>query len=405
MKPPQPSPLPCLFLALLAGVGVRLAWIPTWSRLTFDGHERLYVDAFQGNPPDPSSQAWPLLCWLYQGLGILTQDPRALTVVSVLAGAAAVAGAALWAHRNIAPMAGIWTALFVALLPEHAAWSTSPYHVILPHAFFIWGFVLPRWWATACMAIACSMRPELCLLAPFAGLPGLGGIAGLLWYLGIGSPTPDGSLWLAFQSNWHFLGYLGPAILALALGGIKDRRCWKLFVVVAVVHFSGSLFADYGSRHALFGSVVLCIVCAAVVERWTPVLGLICLLILGQETQQMSRIWHSKPDLPNDGQELVVFQTQTDANGTAQPILPEDCIEISEEPPISGQPIPSHLYYFAGEIETDCVLWGMEFWHGQWSSRGLRDRARRMSHLYTLSPVAYWQTGSRPPRLYYRVQK
>jgi hypothetical protein len=405
VKPPSPSPLPCISLAIVSGLLVRLVWMPSWARLGFDGHERLYLQAFEGSPPDPSAQAWPLLCWIYQGLGILSQDPRLLTVLSCLAGTAAIAGAALWAHRELGPKEGLWAALFVALLPDHAAWSTSPYHVILPNALLIWGFVLPRWWAGLCIALACSMRPELCVLAPLAGWPGIAGITGIAWWAALGAGVPGGSPWVSLQMNISLLGFLGPAILALALGGIKDRRCWGLFGMVALVHLSGSLFADYATRHALMGGVALCLICAAVVVRWTPYLGLICTLALGAETHALSEVWLARGELPDSRYQLANLETRLSEDEHPMPILPEGCVEISEEPPIEGQPIPSHFEFYTGQIQGECVLWGAEFWHQQWSSRGLRDRARRMTRLYSLEPVARWQTGSRPARIYYRVTR
>ena len=382
-----------------------MIWIPTWSRLHFDGHERLYLRAFEGHIPDPSPQAWPVLCALYRAIGLLTSDPRILTLLSILAGTAAVVGASLWAHRNLGPKEGLWTAILVALLPEHAAWSTSPYHVILPHALMIWGFILPRWWAALCIGLACSMRPELCLLAPFARWPGVAGITGIVWWLMLGGQMPEGSPWVALRANIGLVGFIGPAILTVSLGAVKDRRCWWLFGLAIFVHLSGSFFTDYGSRHALMGGVALCIISATVIVRWTPVLGLIIAIAIGQGTHTLSQIWLTNPEVNGANLPLPNLETQVGENEIAQPILPDGCIEVTEEPPIDGQSLPSHFGILTGEITGECLLWGAEGVHQQWSNRGLRDRARRMAHLYQLEPLARWQVGERPTRIYYRVRR
>jgi hypothetical protein len=173
--------------------------------------------------------------------------------------------------------------------------------------------------------------------------------------------------------------------------------------MVALVHLSGSLFADYATRHALMGGVALCVICAAVVVRWTPFLGLICVIALGAQTHVLSELWLARSELPDARLELDLLQTRLDDEGRPQPVLPDGCVEISEEPPIEGQTIPSHFQFYSGIIQDECVYWGAEFWHHQWSSRGLRDRARRMNRLYSLTPIARWQTGSRPARIYYRL--
>jgi hypothetical protein len=247
------------------------------------------------------------------------------------------------------------------------------------------------------------MRPELCILAPFAGWSGLAGLAGVGWWFGLGSSLPGGSPWLALRANIGLLGFLGPVILAMALGGIKDRRCWGLFALTAVVHTSGALFTDYGTRHALLGGVALCIISASVIVRWSPVLGIISTIALGYQTQLISEVWLAPSTSMAEETELPALPSKLGDDGRALPELPPGCIEVTEEPPIEGQPFPSHYELLAGNIDADCVLWGAEFWHQQWSSRGLRDRARRMAHVYTLEPVALWKSGSRPSRIYYKV--
>ena len=109
------------------------------------------------------------------------------------------------------------------------------------------------------------------------------------------------------------------------------------------------------------------------------------------DTAQISRTWYARP-LP-------------EAAALSLPELPSDCLEVSEEPLIPGQPMPSHIRLLSGELTADCVVWGEESLLGQWSSRGLRERAWRMRTLYRLEPIA----ALRPPdprrvRIYHRLQ-
>ena len=119
-------PRAAIAIGLLALI-VRLAVVPSWDRLAFEGHEALYLQAFRGGDVPASTQAYPLLTALYRLLGWVSQEPLVMVGLSVIAGVAAVLGAAVWIGRWIGPTAGIWAGVLVALLPEHAAWSTSSF--------------------------------------------------------------------------------------------------------------------------------------------------------------------------------------------------------------------------------------------------------------------------------------
>ena len=73
----------CVFVCAMV---VRLFWVPTWPRLSFPGHEGLALAAFQGMPARASTQAYPGMTALWSSLGMVTDDPRALTWVSAVAG-------------------------------------------------------------------------------------------------------------------------------------------------------------------------------------------------------------------------------------------------------------------------------------------------------------------------------
>jgi hypothetical protein len=331
---------------------------------------------------------------LWRALGMLTDDPRALVWLSAIAGSWVAVVAWLWTRRNFGLAAGLWAGAAVILLPEHVAWSTSAYNVILPHALLATAFILRDRWAWIWVALAVALRVDLLVVALLRGVPGLAGVvsaAWVLWALPMPSPVEP---WGALSANWPVVSFLGPAVLALSLVGLRDRRLWPLFAAVAWVHLSGSLFDDYGSRHALMGGVLLCVVVGVVAtrHRTAQVLGLVVLIGLGLGTSDLAQRWHQRVPPAAAGLDL--------------PSLDPGCVEVTEEPPLDGQPMPSHMLFLWGELTADCVVWGEESWHGMWSSRGLRDRARRMRTLYRMEPVARFDPGrGRPVRIYHRLER
>lgn len=376
-----------LGLLFAAALVVRLGWVADFGRLRFDGHERLYLRAFQGEAIDASSRAWPLLLGLYRWLP--GDDPRLLVVFSATAGALAVVGAALWTGRHFGAWAGAWTGILVALLGEHAAWSTSATNVILPQALLIWAFLVPRGPAALLIALACSMRGELVIFGLLRGWPGLAGLVGPLWLWKLGAPVPTDP-WLALRANLPMLRFLGPPALLLGLLGLGPRPARPLLGVALLAHLSGAMFADYGARHALIGGVAMCALVGIAAARWGGLVALVAAVAMARDTNHIARIWYARPPPP-------------DAT-LALPALPADCLEVTEEPPIPGQALPSHLLYLAGEIGAPCVVWGEESFHEEWNSRGLRDRALRMRTLYRLTPVAKLVRGS-DTRVYQRLER
>ena len=376
--------LAALFLGALA---VRLLWVVHWDRLRFDGHDRLYLRAFRGDPPDPSAAAHPGLLVVYEALGRITDDPRALVVLAGLIGALGVVGVAVAAGGRYGRATGLAAGALVALLGEHAAWSTTPYPVIAGLTLLTWAFAAPGPVAAALVALAAWLRPELALPALLRGRWGLGGAIGALaWLLTVRDPgwQPAGPL-LVLPANLPMLRFLGPPVLALGLLG--GRRAWPLVGMALLVHLQGSLFDDYGARHALAGGVLLAVATALAARRWGRGLLVVAALGLAWDTAGIARAWYDRAPLDVAG---------------LPPGPPEGCVEVSEEPPLPGQAHPSHLRYLSGELQADCVVWGEEFWHRQWSSRGLRDRARRMRTLYHLEPAGARADGP-TPRRYWRL--
>jgi hypothetical protein len=342
----------------------------------FDGHERGYVLAFLGAPPDPSTQAWPALIGLYRALGHLSADPRLLVGLNVLAGATLPLAAALWAAPRFGRSAGLWAGALAVLLPEAVAWSSSVYNVALPNALLAWAFVVRRPAVRALLvALAVSMRGELALLAPFAGPAGLLGLpVAAAWLHHLGAPDPGDPL-LALRTNLPLLRLLGPPVLLLGLLALRDRRAWALAGFVAWNLLSSAPFADLGARHLLLGGLGACVLVGVAAARLRHLPGILAAAGLTLALHDLADRWYDVAPLP--AAELAELPAPDPA-----------CVEVTEEPPIAGQPLPSHLGLWSGEVDAPCVLWGEAAIHRAWTSRGLQDRALRMRTLYELEPVA-----------------
>ncbi len=381
-------------LLFLMAVSVRLFVVPWWSRLRFEGHEALYLRAFQGSEVPASTQAYPLLTGLYGMLGSATDDPRVLLLLSALVGGLAVVGAAEWVGRWVSPGAGLWAGVLVALLPEHVGWSTSAYNVILPHALLIWAFALGGWRAFVLVGLAACLRLEVGLAAVALGWPALGGLVGALWGLempAISDPS------LAFEMNLPMVMYLGPGVVWVGLLGLMDRRTWALGAVALWVHLSSAPFDDYGARHGLVGGVALCGMVAATAARSRQVLPVLTALGLVWGLVDLRERWNAEETVAGAALEQLAAEL---------PPLQAGCAVVLDEPPLQGQVHPSHFGFYAHAVTDACVVWGEEFWHRRWNSRGLHDRATRMRTLYRMKPVAALHPeGGGPLRVYFELER
>ncbi len=373
---------------------VRMGWMARWGRLhrdvdlrdlhsvrrVFDGHERLLIEAFAGSPPTPSPQAWPSAIALHQGLGLLTQDPRAPLLLATLLGALTASLVSRGVRQRTDLAGGALAGLLVAALPEHIAWSTSAIPIVHGTTALVAAFVVRPAWARVLLAmVAAGFRPELAVPAVFLGLPGLAALpVAIGQLLALGAP-PENALLPALQVNLPLLGMLGPAVLGLVLIGIKGRTSGALAILALVAHIVGSSFADYGARHAMVGSLALCALAGWLPKRaWLAPLLLAALIA---ESHSLTAIWHTRsspPQLPS---------TASDAG----------CVEISDEPPVPGQPRPSWVAWVDGQVDAPCAVWVEAPEHGEWSSRGLRDRAHRMHTRWELSPVSTHAPGHGRP--------
>jgi hypothetical protein len=366
---------------------LRFGWMGRWGarhatvrpddlrsiRQVFDGHERLLYEALVGRSPGWSSQAWPASVELHRGLGLLTADPRAMLLLPAILGAltAVFVAVAVRRHRE-GPTAwrhGLAAGLLVAVLPEHVAWSTSAVPVVHGLACLTAAAAVRSVGLRAVfLGLAAAFRPELAVPALFFGLPGLAAVAvagAQLFFVG---RPPGADLWPVLRVNLPLLFFVGPPLLGLSLLALRDRTTGLLAGAAATVHLVGASFSDYGARHALPAGIALCALASLDPRKpWLPLvvgLGLLPALV------DLQGRWHTPESAP-----------QADLSVD----LAVGCTELTEEPPVPGQPLPSWVALVGGDLDAPCVTWGEAPEHTEWSSRGLRDRSRRMHATWTLS--------------------
>ncbi len=284
---------------ILAGlVAARLWALPVFARHQYDGHEADHLSWFLESVPPGAADTlrYPLMQWWWWWWGaLLPADPRLPIVLSAVVGAlgvAALAGAiGLLAGRR----AGAAALLVVGLHPEHVAWSSSAYNVVLPNTLaavgllgVAFGLKLPRarWplvLTAASLALAISGRLELMVAALPCGMLALSGegsvveklrrwlpvllVGGLLAAPGLLAVTGVGPLPGAeervqsLSNNLTLLDYHAPyhrplGGLLLLIGLVASARRWPratcaLAPIVVVNHLLMASFDDYGARHVL----------------------------------------------------------------------------------------------------------------------------------------------------------
>ncbi len=371
---------------------VRVGWVPI-ERHRFDGHEAELLQAFLGQSPAWSTRVQPAAAILYSGLGSVISDPRALIALQLLSGLACVGLAGIWASREWGAKAGWWTALLLTLTPAQAFWSSSAYPVILPLAFLMGALVVRGWRGALLYAIACALRPDLAALAPAVGL--LGGwklTPGALGALAV-APVIDTAPALrpfleTLPVNLPLTAYMGP--LGTIAGGLLvalavQKTHWRLLAAAAWVHLVGSLFDDYGTRHALFGGVCLTVLVAQG-RGWRQWLAPAAAILLSLGVSDMAHWYYADA-------------TRFAATLPVLPPPPPDCEELLDDPLAAS----SHWNLRKAWPEGR-VCWGEEHIHRAWTSRGLQDRALRMHNTYTLAPLGLLNLPG-GPRLVHEVAR
>ncbi len=402
-------------------------------------------------PTQGGTVLYPAMQWLWYGLGRVLPAQAALPVLIMASfgvGAAALLGvtAATLADRR----AGMLVGLLALLHPAQAAWSSSAYNVILPHFFgclcicaaarlsrshrpsLALGALgaLSFTLAVATRLDSALMGVPALLLLLFERPPGRSWGAALrgrmvlvppalfsivlaaraAWPLVFPGEVPGaGERWLSFCINVRLLDYYAPldgwlGVLLVLLGAASAARRWPVATAVLVLgaalnHLLLATFDDFGERHALSAlpGLLWCLGAGAVAApRWlSGGLGLASTLHLLVGLADLRGRYYGTEEAYT---ELLAHSPWSALpRWSAEEAKVEDgspCGWINEDPRVSEAPLRSH-FNLVDPVEaeslrgpTSCLRLCMDVQDWRWSSRAVRDRALRVSHLYRLRPIA-----------------
>ena len=380
---------------------------------------------FSAAPPDHA---------LLRVVPVLLMSLVSLVGIGTLAGAVG-----LLAGRR----AGWFAAALLVVHPAHATWSTSAYNIILPHALgclalYAVARIATRagppgalgWVAAGAGALSVAMRLDtatvglalvsLALLVRPEGvsmgrrlrgllLPGLVGIglaALAIWPMVWPGELPGaGERELAFRINLGLLDYYAPfhhwlglgllSVAGLAAARAHPRATLALVPLALVHHLLMASFDDFGVRHTLPSLVSLAFIVGAGAAA-IPRLGLVVLVVvLGvnmHHTQDQANRFYA---------DEAAFRAVLDTEPWDS--LPRvswpggiraDCGWVAEDRRVRRGEVTSHFNLLGPAEEKSlrgpdgCLLWCMDVQDWRWSSRGLRDRALRLQHLFDLQPAS-----------------
>ncbi len=421
---------------------LRLFCLPD-DRHRWEGHEAAYLTCLGGECSGADDgQNVALMRGLARVVGVVSQEPQALQFVAILIGWLCLLAVMAWVVRTVDLAAAFCVGALLCVWGEHLAWSGAYYQVLLPHlliwsALAVWTY--SKLWSAPVgallMALGLACRVELIAIAILAPLwvgkraktkvwigcwsCGLLLGAGLNPAVGGQSTVVESALpfvgeawlaqvfWLDFAGPWAY----PPVVLLLVYGS------WQLWpkrsrVVVAVwltalmTHITGAAFVDWGYRHGLSVGFAFAILLAIAVRDGLREAGLRrAVAILMLHSALVVLLFDAKGLYDRY---YAMDGMAVEPRGDMWPKLTDDsafagCRFLSEEPPVGGQPMPSHWLV---DVNDGCWLWGEEFWHHIWTSRALAARGVRMHRLYNLEPVGVrrWpQDPGRPHRWVYRV--
>lgn len=423
---------------------VRLLAIPALDLHVFDGHEADYFDLFQGvvAPSRGGTVMVPPMQWFWWLLGqVLPAWPWLPVVIMGIISIAAI-GLLAGAVGTLGGRAAGWAAAIVLVVhPTHAVWSTSAYNVMLPHFFGCLALfsvariskrsgslgVLP-WITAGAAALMVGLRLDTASLGfvlavlPLwirppsvsffrrlgqllpAGLTGLALAALAAWPLLWPGELPGaGDRVVSFAINVGLFDYYAPfdalsgaSVVALAtlLAFLARPRVTAVFVIFAVGHhLLLSTFDDFGSRHTLPTVISLVWIFGAAVVRlpkigWTltAIAGLLCsqgLQDLGERYYGGERAFSAVLDRPPWG-----ALPRVQWPGGVDPA----CGWVVEDHRVRRGRVASHFNLIQPDEEASlrasdgCLRWCFDVQDWRWSSRGVRDRAIRLRHLFELRP-------------------
>ena len=434
------------WVLFLCAVGVRLFWMPAWDGHVFDGHEAEYWDLFRGDrsPSRGGTVMVPAMQWFWWILGhIAPSSERFVVVLMSVFGAASIGLSAGAIGRLAGRSAGWITAVLLVLHSGHAAWSSSAYNVILPHFFSsmaLFGVAMAirrregpspwTWVVVSSLVLAVSLRMDsgtvavgvtaLVLAVRPDGasvldrfkqwlIPGtvcvvLAGVCvwPMLWP---GALPGEGERVLSFALNvdylapYHPFDAMIPLALLTAITMVAFRRhpgaTVALLVWVVSHHLLLSTFDDVAERHAL-------VVAPAIVGlvglglSSLGVAGIVGMLLFGtleaaDFQEQAHRYYGAEADF------LAVldrapYDELPRVEWAGQP--PKDCGWIAEDHRVAAPVVASHFNLLNPDEEAalrgseGCLKWCLDVQDWRWSSRGVRDRALRLGHIFDLTPSA-----------------
>ena len=432
---------------ILAAVGVvvRLVWIPSMQMHQFDGHEAEYWDLFRGfrEPSRGGTVMVPAMQWFWWLSGLVLPESHGLVIlISVTVGLIAIGLYAGAIGQLFGARLGWVVGGLLACNPTHAAWSSSAYNVILPHMFgavavYAAAVSVRRvagpgpwaWLAASSLALSAALRMDsatvsvlvvglvLMVRPPSTSvlervrqwfLPGTVSVmltALCVWPLIWPGQLPGaGERGLSFGLNVNFFDVYHPFHTSLGwvlvagaslFGVIRNFKKTLPFLLVLVVHHMVmATFDDFGERHVMVtipALVGLVAIGMAEVGRlgW---LGIVVVLAMQvADLQDLRERFYGSEDTYIS----VLNEPQwSDLPRKAwEPSLPGQCGWVAEDSRVARKPATSHFNLLnpAEEKtlrgENGCLLWCVDVQDWRWSSRGVRDRALRLAHLFSLRPA------------------
>jgi len=434
------------WVLFLFAIGVRLFWMPAWDGHVFDGHEAEYWDLFRGerSPSRGGTVMVPAMQWFWWLVGhIAPPSERFVVALMSVVGAASIGLSAGAMGRLGGRGAGWITAALLVLHSGHAAWSSSAYNVILPHFFSsmalygaataihrregpgLWAWVVVSSLvltvslrmdsgtvAVGVVALVVAVRPDgasvLDRLKQWL-IPGVVCVvvAGLcVWpMLWPGALPGAGERVLSFGLNvdhlapYHPFDGWAPLVLLAAAVVVAFRRhpgaTGALLIWLVSHHLLLATFDDVAERHALVVAPAIAGL-AALGLSTLGVAGIIGMLLFvtleaADFQDQAHRYYGSESDF------LAVldrapYDQLPRVEWSGQP--PQDCGWVAEDHRVAAPVVASHFNLLHPDEEANlrgsdgCLKWCLDVQDWRWSSRGVRDRALRLGHIFDLTPSA-----------------
>ena len=435
--------VPMLVVGAVA-FGVRCVWIPAWTGHVFDGHEAEYWDLFRGMkaPTRGGTVMVPAMQWFWWGLGqVLPASERLVVGLMAAVGVASIGFSAGAIGRLVGSRAGWFAGLLLVVHGAHAAWSSSAYNVILPHLFSavalfgaasaIRGHRGP-WRTLVVLSVALSMALRmdtgtiglavalLVLLVRTDGasvqgrlrdwwMPGLTCIAitgACIWPMVWPGALPgSGERALSFATNALFVAPYRPydqplmAVACAVAGGVALRR--HPAVSVALIFWVGAhhglmaTFDDFGERHALVTAPAIAGIAGMGLSALGPAgwaLAAAMMGLSGVNLGDTAARYYGSEDRFVAVLESEPYGDLPRVEWSGSP--PDDCGWVAEDQRVAARPIASHFNLLRPEEAEQlrgsdgCLKWCVDVQDWRWSSRGVRDRALRLAHLFDLTPTA-----------------